>query len=597
MEDLIDREHFLEMLTGLTRTILTLTDYQSMLQALADQLGDLFQADGCYITRWDAKEQRALPGAAYGPLRDIYHQLTPNASEPTLTHHVLKTGRSLAIEDVQESPHLSSHLAHLFPTRSLLGLPLIAADQQLGAILIAYNHQHHFTQTEIARGEMVAAQFAFTLVKVHLLLQEREQRELAETLRDVTALNTNTLTLDDLLDRILVQLRRIVAYDSASIMLTEGDVLHSVAQRSIYIGGQKGRKIRLNEFPHIQAVFDTHTPVIISQTSQSPNWHPISHTNNIRCWMGIPIIIQDQVVGLINLSTSQANYYEQRHAHLAVSLANQAAISIENVRLYTRLQEYANELESRVQQRTHELQLAYERLQELDQLKSKLIDDISHELRTPVTNLLLYLDLWERGEPDRRLYYQDILKQQANRLAQLVENIIQLSQLDLMKRSIHFTHQDLSQIVELIVQTQRPRAEALGLKLQFTPQPHLPPILGDARLLLEMLNHLLENALTYTHQGEVSLRVEMAKEGDAIYLSVQDTGAGIAVEDMPHLFSPLYRGQGVGQSARPGVGLGLAVVSEIVTLHGGQIEVESLVNKGSLFRVRIPCATHVESAV
>ncbi len=186
---------YVGLLNHMTQAALETGDFSQMLQKLADQLGELFEADGCFITLWDEAQQRVIPAAAYGPLRERYAAFTPLPGEATLTASVLETGRVLAVEDVFDTPYLSRRIAEQFPTRSLLGLPLIAGGRGdagrgdassrpllLGAALVAFNRPHHFTPEEIARGEQAAGQIALAIAKAQLLQAVLEERSRLQAL-------------------------------------------------------------------------------------------------------------------------------------------------------------------------------------------------------------------------------------------------------------------------------------------------------------------------------------------------------------------------------------------------------------------------------
>lgn len=168
------REHFLTLLNDITCTALETRDVPTLLQILADRLGELFDADGCYLTLWDAERQMTIPGAAYGKWRDAYRSLQPKPGKATATESALRTGHPLVIDDVYDTPYLDSYIAEMFPDRSLLVLPLIVEGKGLGAALVAFNERHHFTPEEVRRGEQVAAQIALAVYKAQLVdaLQE-----------------------------------------------------------------------------------------------------------------------------------------------------------------------------------------------------------------------------------------------------------------------------------------------------------------------------------------------------------------------------------------------------------------------------------------
>jgi PAS domain S-box-containing protein len=183
-----DQARFLALLNEITRIAIGTTDFQNMLQALADRLGELFRADDCYIATWDEEQGRPIPRAAYGPMREIYPTLQFPPGEITATESALRLGRALAIEDVFHSPYVSPRIAARFPNRSLLVMPLIVGQQKLGAALIAFRQHHRFTAEEIARAEYAAAHIALAVAKSQaLMLTHREiarRKQAEEQLRE-----------------------------------------------------------------------------------------------------------------------------------------------------------------------------------------------------------------------------------------------------------------------------------------------------------------------------------------------------------------------------------------------------------------------------
>jgi hypothetical protein len=246
------------------------------------------------------------------------------------------------------------------------------------------------------------------------------------------------------------------------------------------------------------------------------------------------------------------------------------------------------QLEQRIAERTVELVAANARLKELDELKSKFVSDVSHELRTPVTALRLQLDMLERGSVERRAHYLSMLRQQTDLLTRLIEDILDLSRLERDKAEAQFAPVDLNALAEQVVSAQQPRAAAAGLRLAFEPEARLPPALGAANQLQQVITNLVANAVNYTRTGWVRVRTRL--DGAQVCLEVQDTGLGIDPEDLPNLFERFYRGKQAAQSGIPGTGLGLGIVKEIVDLHRGTIDVQSRVGQGSTFRVWLPAA-------
>lgn len=429
---------------------------------------------------------------------------------------------------------------------------------------------------------------------------EREQRVLAEALRDTAAALNSTLHFDEVLDRILVNVGRVVPHDSATIMLISER--HGVAQvvrwrdnASLDVE-QSLRTGRLSvlDTPTLRHMVETGLPTVVPDVEASPDWVTTPQTHWVRSYVGAPIRARGKVMGFLNLDSAEPGFFTHIHGDRLQAFADQAAIAIENARLYDTVNRQADELEQHVAERTRELAQANERLRELDQLKTKFVSDVSHELRTPVTNMSLYLNLLERGKPEKREDYMSILKEQTARLGSLIEDILDLARLERDKSKAEFTPLDLNVVVEQVIGAHQPRAESAGLTLAFESAPDLPPIRGEHKQLVQVVTNLVANALNYTAEGGVQLSTFVHQERGEVCLIVQDTGMGIAPEDLPHVFERFYRGKRASQRDIPGSGLGLGIVKEIVELHKGTVGVESQVGEGSTFYVRFPPADVVD---
>ncbi|MBN1149098.1 MAG: PAS domain S-box protein [Anaerolineales bacterium] len=224
---------------------------------------------------------------------------------------------------------------------------------------------------------------------------------------------------------------------------------------------------------------------------------------------------------------------------------------------------------------------------ELDRLKDQLILGISHNLRTPIANIYLYLDLLEDSQLKNRERAIQVLKEQSQLLKSMLENVLMLQELAIEEaEKPEFGKVDLNQLVQEAIAENLPIVEASGLQLSFEPGVDLPPIKGNPRLLALAITNLLSNAVQYTRAGEIRVRTFLDQSGAC--LEVLDTGMGIEAQDLPHIFEPFYRGRTVRESNQIGSGLGLAIVKEVARKHSGSISIDSQPGKGSLFSLHLP---------
>ncbi|HEY4691481.1 MAG TPA: ATP-binding protein, partial [Anaerolineae bacterium] len=228
------------------------------------------------------------------------------------------------------------------------------------------------------------------------------------------------------------------------------------------------------------------------------------------------------------------------------------------------------------------------RLKELERLKDQFVSRIGHELRTPVANIKLYLELLERGRPEKHGQYLLTLLHETERLRNLVEGFLEISQFDTGAIQVRLSPVDVNQLARELIGTQRAVAVERGLELSAELAPDMPPARADRALIAQALSRLLDNALKYTAVGgrvAVVTTVQRQADLDWVTVAVRDTGPGISADEIPHLFERFYRGEVTRDFATPGTGLGLAICKEIVDRLGGRITVDSQPNQGATFTV------------
>jgi PAS domain S-box-containing protein len=419
---------------------------------------------------------------------------------------------------------------------------------------------------------------------------ERDQRVFIEALRDTAATITSTLELDEVMNRILENVGRVVPHDCANIMLIDGNCARAVYWRNYPADYEPflKRYCMPLDLPGMPEFIASAGPLVIPDTALAAGWGSEPESRWVRSFATAPLRTHGQLIGFLNLDSATPNFFSVKHAGRLQAFADQAAVAIENAQLYAQIRHYATGLEQRVAERTAELTAANARLRDLDQVKSKFVQDISHELRTPIANLNLRLHLMERDRSGNQAEHLAALRRYTDQLMVLTSSILEFLQLGLGEAEVTFGPVDLNSIVEQAITAEELHAAATGLRLRAVLDPALPPVWGEPNQLARAVSNLLANAINYTPAGEV--RISTGYEQDHVTLVVQDTGTGIQAEELPYVFEHFYRGASVGQLSMPGAGLGLGVVKQIVESHSGRIEVESQAGKGSAFKVWLPTA-------
>ncbi len=258
-------------------------------------------------------------------------------------------------------------------------------------------------------------------------------------------------------------------------------------------------------------------------------------------------------------------------------------------------------------EKTANLQSAYERLKELDQLKSNFLATVSHELRTPLTSIIGYSEMLESGiageMQDEQMEFVQTIRAKGEQLLDLITSLLDLSKLEQGVMRLDPKLLDAKAIVEDVARTFHPHALKKGIAIDVQIKEGLPPIAGDTVRLKQVLSNLTENAVKFTSEGGTVVLgaepCEMEEEGGlgaalmaeprmGVAFIVRDSGQGMPQGELSRIFDAFYQVDGGSTREHGGTGLGLSIVKRLVDAHSGSIEVTSDVGKGTEFRVQIP---------
>ena len=247
----------------------------------------------------------------------------------------------------------------------------------------------------------------------------------------------------------------------------------------------------------------------------------------------------------------------------------------------------------------HELALSYSALDELRKqqllIKDQILSNVSHELRTPLTAVHQFVTILLDGlagelDPQQKEYLE-IARRNVVQLNEMIQDLLDATRADAGKLSVDPVPVELRDVITEVVRTLQSRAAEVGIALEYEAADALPPVFADAARVRQILINLIDNALKFTPSGgRVTVQTALRDEAYA-QVSVSDTGKGIAPDVEEKLFQRLFQGARDSVASRQGLGLGLYICRELVTLQGGQIEVETELGRGSRFTFSLPLLT------
>ena len=234
--------------------------------------------------------------------------------------------------------------------------------------------------------------------------------------------------------------------------------------------------------------------------------------------------------------------------------------------------------------------LLTERARALAEMQAEFVLGVSHELRTPLTIIRVAADNLKRGvvESAEQVHkYGEIIHAHASELSNMVEEALAFARMRSGELARHRTVVAPAQIVREALAEHESALRNAGMEVELDLAPDLPPINADVRMVRRSLDNLIQNAVKYAAAGRwMAIRTGKVsrKDGDRVQISVEDRGAGISPDDLPHIFEPFYRGKGAQASQAPGIGLGLTLVRSVAETHEGTVEVETAnVTRFSIF--------------
>jgi signal transduction histidine kinase len=459
-------------------------------------------------------------------------------------------------------------------------VPLFGVQGSLGVLAVmADSAARSFSPDDLDLLNRFGAQAAIAIQNARAYRAEQEAHLLADRLREATLMLGSSLNLDELLEGIWTQLRQVVAYDSGAIFMLEDK--HLKVRSAVGLDSQaqaESVSIPARDDALFNEIARTGQALILADAQADNRFQSLGGTTTVRGWMGVPLYLRGRLIGCMTLDKREPDFYRPQDAKAAQAFAAQVAVAIENARLYAEAQQRAMELATALKQR-----------QELDRLRSQFIQNTSHELRTPLTLIRGYAELLESGElgpvPAEQRAAVEIVYRRTRDLSDLVEGLTTI--LEVEAGRVVLMPMLLQEMAEQTVHDFQPVAGKAGLDLSIKVEGVPPSVQGDARHLRRVFDNLLTNACKFTPSGgRVCIDVRPDREG--VRVEVTDTGIGIPPDKLDKVFERFYQVDGTARRRYGGVGLGLALVKEIVEAHQGRVGISSELGRGTTIWFWLP---------
>ena len=506
--------------------------------------------------------------------------------------------RPTAVADVLAQP-LLAHQHRDYEAegiRSMLVCPMRLGGEGAGTLTFYYRTPHSFSEAEVQTGQALANIAAAALTTAELYDEQRRERQQAEQARrraaflaDATAILSRSLDYEHTLAAVAKLAVPEIADWCAVDIVDETGSLQRLAVAHVDPAKLELARLLQQRYPPnpsssvgAHEVIRTGKPVLmpeipaglLPQVAEDAEHLRLLNGLALSSYICVPLLSSTGTFGAITFVFAESNrHYTERDVAFALDVASRASLAIENA-------------------------FAYRRASEANRVKDEFLATLSHELRTPLNAILGYAQLINQGiyTGNHQASAMGVLTRNAEALRQMIDDVLDVSRITSGKLRLRVQPVRMEDILGNAIATVQPAADAKGVSIQLVAEPDAGAVSGDPDRLQQVIWNLLSNAVKFTPpEGRVDLRLERAN--GAVQIIVKDEGQGIDPAFLPHLFERFRQADSRLSRDHGGLGLGLAIVRELVELHGGTVSGNSQgPGTGATFVVRLPPANRDQSS-
>lgn len=461
--------------------------------------------------------------------------------------------------------------------------PIVHGSRQIGVVTLLYGEPHVFRRDMLRTLELLCLHAGTALANARQTIHLRRRLTEVTTLHELAHHVSRADVQDDMLQTVAETLREAYQCKSVSLNLLDdtGQEVITAAAAGLEPDHIDQGRFQVGEFVAGRVV-ETGRAIYVPDTYTSPGFRLVDPS--VRSMMAVPLTVHGHTIGSLCIDAETAHAFNPEHERILTIAGGQIAAAIENIRLLNEARD-----------RAEELAVANAGLRALDELRRELVDQVTHDLRNPLSVIYGYAGLLNSGEAgpltDEQKDMLDHIINRARSIEQLTHDILSSNQIN--REALNLSPLDLNAFCEQAVQdariAYRRRNPDGPLGFAADLAPGVFEVEADSYRLRRVLDNLLGNATKFSVRGgTITLRTIPQPATHEIWVSIQDEGIGIPAERQPYLFERFYQGDLAIRKQFGGLGLGLYIVKLIVEAHCGRVWVESEAGVGSTFTFALP---------
>jgi PAS domain S-box-containing protein len=575
-------------LVAASSSLLGSLDMEDVLTAVIKLAGEVVSADAYAVWRFDVGQKRWRLASSAGLSPGLGDAML--ASQQTQAALPISSRDPMVGEDIEQLPIAPERIELLRREgiRSLLAIPLAPANTVTATLLFYYRQRHSFSDVEIESARALGNIATGALRTADLYAERRLREDQALFLAKAAVALTGSLdyraALKTLTRLAVPQIADWCAIDVVAHGVIERIALSHSDPAKTALAEKVSEKYptRVDDPFGVAHVLRTGQALIVPEVTDdmlASGAKDAEHLETLRMLriasvMIVPLRARQAVIGAITfIGSDSGRHFEEPDVRFAETVADRAAVAIENA-------------------------WAYEEAHQASRLKDEFLATLSHELRTPLNAMLGYTRMLRADAipPDRRESALEVVERNGRLLAQIVDEVLDVSRIISGKLRLNMQRTDPTQLVTDALAIVAPAAEAKGIEIHSSIAGDALAFQGDPDRLQQVLWNLLTNAVKFTPRGG-RLDVNVATTGNHIEIAVTDTGRGISPDFLPYIFERFRQADSRFTREHGGLGLGLSIARHIVEMHGGTIQAESKgEGQGATFRVHLPALAGVQRA-